>query len=102
MAVVDGGNRVVVDGGGSEIKPTAPMVVSPTVAAVDGGGKDGVFITNSHNDDYHPCSPSDKDWTAGWRVRRDASDLLLPRSLSLVLSLSPFVGRWCQGQRQRQ
>ncbi len=39
---------VVIDGGGSRIEPTAPMAALSTVAAVDGGGKDGAFITASH------------------------------------------------------
>jgi hypothetical protein len=63
---------VVIDGGSSGIKPTALMAASLTVAAVDGGGNDGIFTTNSYNNDRHPhhhqpCSrlPSDKDLTAG-------------------------------------
>jgi hypothetical protein len=66
---------VVVDGGGSGIEPTAPMVASLTVVAVDGGGNDGVVTTTSYDNDHHPCPDcpcpcplSDKDWTAGWRV----------------------------------
>jgi hypothetical protein len=59
---------VVIDGGSGGLELTASMVALSTVAAVDGGGEDGIFITKSHNDDCHPCSPSDKDRTAGWRV----------------------------------
>jgi hypothetical protein len=63
---------VVIDGGGSGIEPTAPMVALSTVAAVDGSGNDGVFTTTSYNNDCHPCPhcprpcpPLDKDWMAG-------------------------------------
>ncbi len=34
---------VIVDGGGGGIELTGPMAVSSTLAAVDGGGNDGVF-----------------------------------------------------------
>ncbi len=40
---------VVVDGGGGGIELMAQMAVLSTVAAVDGGGNDGVFITASHD-----------------------------------------------------
>ncbi len=65
---------------------------------VDGGSKDSVFTTNSHNDDCHPRSPLDEDRMARWRVRRDVSHSSLPRSLSLVTYLSQFAGWWRQGQ----
>ncbi len=59
---------VVVDGGGGGIEQTALMAALSMVVAVDGSREDGDFTTNSHDDDRHPHSPSDKDWTAGWRV----------------------------------
>ncbi len=65
------------------------------MAAVDGGGNNGIFTTAAHDDDRHPCPhclypcpPSDKDWIAGWRACRDTSLLLLPWSSLLVPSLS--------------
>ncbi len=74
---------VIVDGGSGGIELAALMAVSSTVAVVDGGGNNGVFTNASHDDDRHPrphrpspCSPLDKDWTAGWRACRDASYLL--------------------------
>ncbi len=93
---------VVIDNDGGGIEPMVPMVASlmvATVAAVDGGAEDGVFTTNSHNDDRHPCSPSNKNWTVGWRAHRDADHLSLLQSLSLAPSLSLFAGRWHQGQQ---
>jgi hypothetical protein len=76
MAVIG----VVVNGGGSGIEPTGPMTVLSTVAAVDGSGNGGVFTTTDYNNDQHPCPhlpcphpPLDKEGTAGWRVRHDAS-----------------------------
>ncbi len=82
MAIV-----VIVDGSGSGIEPMVPMAGSPKVVAVVCGGKDGVFTTNSHNNDCHPSSPLDEDRTAGWRACRDVTHLSLPRYLSLVLHL---------------
>ncbi len=48
------------------------------VAVVDGNDNNGVFTTASYDNAYSPCPhcpcpPSDKDWTARWRARRDAS-----------------------------
>ncbi len=67
---------VIVDGSSCGTEPTVPMAALLTVAVVDGGGNNGVFITASHNDNRHPCPhcpcpcpPSDKDWTAEWRAR---------------------------------
>jgi hypothetical protein len=70
---------------------------SSTVATVDGGGDNGIFTTASHDDYRHPhphcpCPPLDKNWTAGWRVHRDASHSLLPRLSLLAPSLSPLAG----------
>ncbi len=97
---------VVVDGGGGGIEPTALMVVSLTMAVVDGGSNNGVFTTTSYNKDYHPCPhrpclcpPLDKDQMAGWRVCHDASHLLSPWLLLLVPSLSLLAGQWRQGQQ---
>jgi hypothetical protein len=42
---------IVINGGGVGIEPMAPMAVSLIVAVVDGGGKDGIFTTNFHNND---------------------------------------------------
>jgi hypothetical protein len=67
---------VAVDGSGDGIEPTAPMAALLMVAAVVGGSKDGIFTTNSHDNDHHPCSSLDEDCTAGWRVRYDASHSL--------------------------
>jgi hypothetical protein len=36
---------VVANGGGSGIEPTAPMMASSTVVAINGSGNDGIFIT---------------------------------------------------------
>jgi hypothetical protein len=81
MAVIG----VVFDGVSSGIEPTAPMLASSTVAAVDGSGIHGIFTTTYYNDDQHPyphhshpCPPLDKEGTAGWRAHRDASHLSLP------------------------
>jgi hypothetical protein len=98
---------VVVDGGGSEIEPTALMAAFSTVAAVDGGGNDGVFTDTSHDNDRHPClhrpcPSSDKDQMARWRARCDTSHSLLPWSLLLVPSLSPLMVRRHQGRQPRQ
>ncbi len=87
---------VIIDIGGSGIKGMAPMAVLLMVAADDGGGNDGIFTTASHDDDRHPrphclCPHLDKDWTAMWRARRDASHLSLPRLLLLAPSLSPLA-----------
>jgi hypothetical protein len=46
---------VVVNGGGSGIQPMAPMAAWLTVAAVDGGGDDGIFTNASHDNNHHPC-----------------------------------------------
>ncbi len=40
---------VVVNGGGGGIELTAPMAASSTVAAIDGGGDNGVFTNACHN-----------------------------------------------------
>jgi hypothetical protein len=61
---------VVVDSGGGGIELAAPIVALSTVAAIDGGGNDGVFTNASHGNNRHPCPhcpcpPSDEDWTAG-------------------------------------
>ncbi len=53
---------VSVDGSSSGgIELMALMVVSLMVVVVDGSSKDGIFNTNSHDDDHHPCSPLDVD-----------------------------------------
>ncbi len=52
---------VVVDGNGGGIEPTVPMAALLSVAAIDGGAKDGIFTTNSHNDNHHPHPPLDKN-----------------------------------------
>jgi hypothetical protein len=84
---------VIVNGGGSGIELTAPMVASSTVVEVDGSGNDGVFTTIYYNNDQHPgphcpcsCPPLDKEGTAGWRVRRDASHSSLPQNLTVACS----------------
>jgi hypothetical protein len=63
---------VVVNEGGSGIEATVLMAVSSTVVAVDGGGNDGFFTTNSHDHDRHscphcpcPCPPLDEDQRGG-------------------------------------
>jgi hypothetical protein len=73
---------VVVNGSIGGIEPTAPMAVLSMVAAVDGGGNDGIFTTPSHDKDHHiclhchlPCPPLDEDWTVGWRAHCDAFHL---------------------------
>jgi hypothetical protein len=53
---------VVVDGAGGGIELMVPMAASSAVAAVDGGGNDGVFTDASHDNDrhprpHHPCLP---------------------------------------------
>ncbi len=54
---------VVVDGSNHGIEPTALMAALSTVAAVDGGGNDGIFTTTSYN---HDCSlPSLGQGSAG-------------------------------------
>jgi hypothetical protein len=85
MAVLD----VVVNDGGSGIEPAAPMAVSSTVAAVDGGGKDGVFTTNSHNGNHHPCSSLDEDWTAGWRARHATVAVVGAIFVSICETMAP-------------
>jgi hypothetical protein len=71
---------VIVVSGSSGIEPTAPMAALSTLAVVDGSSNDGVFTTTSYDNDRNPCPhcprphpPLDKDQTAGWRARRDAS-----------------------------
>jgi hypothetical protein len=88
---------VVVDGGNNGIDSTAPIAALSTVAAVDGGGNNGIFTTSYYNNYRHPpphCPRphplSDKDQTAGWRARCDASHSSLPRLLSFA-PLSPLT-----------
>ncbi len=71
---------VVVDGGDDGIDSKAPMAVSLTIGAVDGGGNDGVFTTRYNNNYCHthphrprPCPLLDKDRMVGWRACYDAS-----------------------------
>ncbi len=98
---------IIVNGGSGGIESMVPMAPSLTVTAVDGSGNDGVFTTTSHNNNcqpppHGPCPLLDKDWTAGWRVRRDTSHSLLPRLLLLAPSLSPLARQWRQGRRPWQ
>jgi hypothetical protein len=95
---------VVVNGGGSGIELMALMAALSMVAAVDGGGNDGVFTTPSYNDDHHPCPhgpcpcpPLGKDRTAVWSARCNTSHLSLPWSSLLAPSLSPLARQWHQG-----
>jgi hypothetical protein len=61
MAVADGGNSGRHCWQRQWDWLTALMVALLMVAVVDGSGEDGVFSTNSHDNDRHPCSPLEKD-----------------------------------------